>query len=225
MFEHGRIDQDAYTKALARYGNNERAVFTVLSIPVIKRFCKQTSRPEFPDKIIQEFCAVLWSVTIATGFPLPQEETGQNAPVDVDADIHSDRLASVLDQLDYPEYRMELAILANQFLKTLLQPEFRSCRLSYCKTNEAGVCERQSLARCKKRISGAHCVDCPLFIVTNPAKHPKVLKAQWAKEKRDELDEQMDVFLPEDFRQLKFFLHLHRRHGQHRQRKAPARTS
>ena len=166
--------------------------------------------------MVEEYCQVLWSICEDFGVPKPLKKGEQGKRKDLDPDDHSELLTQVLDQMDHPHARMELAILSNQFLKAILQPEFTSCCLSYGKKNEHGICERQNLTHCKRRISGAHCVDCPLFVYTPPTRHPKVLKAQWDKESREELEANLSVFLPEDYRRLIYFFHLHRRYSKER---------
>lgn len=212
MFDPKNLTKDAYEGFLAQYGGDNALAFAALLRPIVERFCRQTSRSPIPVDVINGFAYLLWQVSSEYGFPEPlDDDSGEGFPMDLDE--VAELMAQILDLIDTTEYRLEIAILSNQLLKAVLQPEFKRCRLSYCRPNQQGFCERQSLAHCRQRVSGAHCVDCPLFILTPPDKHPKILRMQWAKDKVAELESNIEVFLPNDFRQLRFFLHLHRRFG------------
>lgn len=213
QLEHGNLTSEAYQAFLAQYNGDDCLAFASLVRPIVDRFCRQTGRPLIQPDVILNFAYLLWQVSGQYGFPEPLDDQAGDEGFPMDLDEVAELMAQILDVIDTVEYRLEIAILSNQFLKAILQPEFKRCRLSYCRPNSQGLCERQSLAHVRQRISGAHCSDCPLFILTKPAVHPKVLKAQWEKAKVPELEANLGAFLPEDFRQLKYFLHLHRRYA------------
>lgn len=211
MFEHAHLNEKSYRDVIDGFGGDEAALFTAFLRPVIQRFCRQNSRPVPSDQIIDEYGTILWNTCLKHDVVLPLRKGEKGTPSALDPDDVAELISEILDQMHYPEVRMDLALLSNQLVRAILLPEFKSCRLSYCEKNEAGLCERQNLKHSKKRVSGAHCVDCPLFVLTRPDKHPKVLRSQWADEGVTELETNMAVFLPEDYRQLRYFLHLQRR--------------
>jgi hypothetical protein len=69
-----------------------------------------------------------------------------------------------------------------------------------------GSCRRQELERVRGRISGTHCVDCPHWVALEPAEHATYLKGEWRADPAL-LHEHGDLFLPEDFRELRRWLH------------------
>ena len=212
-FDPEHLDAGAYGQFLQKFGQDEKRAFVALARPIIERFFLQTGRPPINPKVLDAYLHVLWQVCIGWGMPKALPEGEKGSPKDLGPDEIAELMTRILDELDYPEVRFDLAVLSKQFLKSVLQPEFVRCRLSYAKPNETGICERQDLRHCSSRISGSHCVDCPLFILTNPVKHPKILASQWNKSRKAELEENLTVFLPEDFRQMKYFLWLQRRYG------------
>lgn len=213
ILEPEHLDADAYGQFLQIYGQDEKRAFVALARPIIERFFSQTGRPPIGAKVLNAYLHVLWQVCTGWGMPKALPDGEEGAPKDLGPDEIAELMTRILDELNYPEVRFDLAVLSKQFLRAVLQPEFVRCRLSYAKPDETGVCNRQDLRHCSSRISGSHCVDCPLFILTHPNKHPRILGAQWNKAKKAELEENLGVFLPSDFRQLKYFLFLQRRYG------------
>ena len=72
------------------------------------------------------------------------------------------------------------------------------------------TCRRQEFARVRLRISGAHCVDCPHWVALAPAQHEKYLAREWHGVVLD-FTAHRGVFLPEDFRALRLWLHARAR--------------
>lgn len=88
---------------------------------------------------------------------------------------------------------------AKQLVKACFYPEFRVCRDSYRERSGKGVCKRQVLEKARERVSGSHCVDCPYWTDVTPERHAELLREGWCGDPA-ELEENRDVFLPEDFR-------------------------
>ncbi len=213
MFTQDKLSQNDYASFLSKHDNSPASGFIELAKNIIDRVCEQNNKMYFDPEILEKFAKIVWDTCIEYGLPNPVPKDQKEKPNPIDPEELTELMVKILDKMEDPEERIELAVLGIQLIKSLVQPEFPKCRLSYCKNNDAGVCERQNLQHSKQRISGAHCVDCPLFVLTKPAKHPKVLISQWDKSKQDELKDNIDVFLPADFRQLRYFLHLYHNFG------------
>lgn len=103
-----------------------------------------------------------------------------------------------------------LATAVRQLVKACLYPELKSCRDSFREIAADGTCRRQELARVRGRVSGTHCVDCPHWVALTPAQHATYLKREWHGAVQGFTDHQA-VFLPEDFRALRCWLHARKR--------------
>lgn len=103
-----------------------------------------------------------------------------------------------------------LANAVKQLVKACFYPEFKVCRDSYREVAADGGCRRQELKRVLGRVSGAHCVDCPHWVALSPAAHEQRLAREW-KSDPAEFARHRDVFLPEDFRALRLWLHARAR--------------
>jgi hypothetical protein len=99
-----------------------------------------------------------------------------------------------------------LADAARQLVKACFYPEFKVCRDSFREVTRDGVCRRQQLERVRSRISGTHCVDCPHWIALPPEGHQDYLRSEWHGSP-EMFDAHRSVFLPEDFRALRRWLH------------------
>ena len=99
--------------------------------------------------------------------------------------------------------RPELANLAKQLIKGCFQADHPQCRESYHETDAAGRCRRQELVYDLARASGAHCVDCPYWREWTPEEHAARLAGEW-KEGAAAFAAHRGVFLPEDFRELRW---------------------
>jgi hypothetical protein len=106
--------------------------------------------------------------------------------------------------------RAALAGPAKQLVKACFYPEFKTCRDSFREVSPDGSCRRQELARARQRISGSHCVDCPHWIALRPEQHRRYLAREW-KGDPAVFQAHPDIFLPEDFRDLRLFLHAQAR--------------
>ena len=96
---------------------------------------------------------------------------------------------------------------ARQLVKACFYPEFKTCRDSFREVSPDGTCRRQELARARVRVSGSHCVDCPHWVALTPDQHVRFLTRAWQPGRAAEFTAHRDVFLPEDFRALRRFLH------------------
>ena len=123
---------------------------------------------------------------------------------------HEDGFERVQAGLTAPQ-REKLAVPVRQLVKACFHPEFRVCRDSFREESPDGSCRRQQLARVRARVSGAHCVDCPYWVALTPEAHGKFLTREWQLPGRGELAANLDIFLPEDFRDLRRLLYTEAR--------------
>lgn len=210
FFNQKELTPAAYAAVLDAHGGNVNDVFTAITIPVIIRFQEKRKRPIPSETMMADFCNRVWTAATDLGI-LPPTEKGVEPPLPHPEGTVTEAIIQSLDGFESGELRMDFALVANQLLPLLVGVEPKTCCLAYCEKSPAGLQERQHKDHALGRISGAHCVDCPLFVLTQSEKHPRVLKAQWDSEKQEELESSIDVFIPEEFRQLRLFLHLHRR--------------
>jgi hypothetical protein len=118
----------------------------------------------------------------------------------------TDVMARVIAPAQVAESDPLLAEALRQVVKACFHPEFTICRESYRECSADGTCRRQELARARRRVSGAHCVDCPHWIALAAPAHAALLREAWRGDPREFLAAR-EVFLPEDFRALRRWLH------------------
>lgn len=94
---------------------------------------------------------------------------------------------------------------AKQLVKACFYPELAVCRDSFREVGRDGACRRQELARARGRVSGSHCVDCPHWVALAPGAHAAMLEREWMRG-AEEFAAAREVFLPEDFRELRRWL-------------------
>jgi len=99
-----------------------------------------------------------------------------------------------------------LAEAARQLVKSCFYPEFKECRDSFRAVGADGVCRRQDLERVRGRMSGSFCIDCPHWVALDAKAHRALLGREWRGEPRV-LAEHREIFLPEDFRRWRNWLH------------------
>ena len=213
MFDHANLTKEAYLGFLNEHGGEEceAEAFAALVKPIVERFCGQNNLPQLDAETLAKFSTALWDIAHETGISAPLAEGEKGEPKGLEPEEKTELMTELLDRVEPEEAQFEIAFMGKYFLAAMVQPEFANCRLSYCKANEEGEYRRQDLEYCKKRISGSHCVDCPLFIQTEPEKHPQILQVQWKAVDDSVLHNNLAVFIPEDFRQFRYFLHLYRR--------------
>ncbi|MBI4625650.1 MAG: hypothetical protein HY736_20820 [Verrucomicrobia bacterium] len=179
---------------------------------VLRRFFVQNAQPPPLDAELTAFGANLWSLVATRGLPRPLAAGERGEPGGMSEAECAPLVAHVLGG-SADALRVEAA---RQLVKACFYPEFTTCRDSFRQVSPDGACRRQQLARGRGRVSGTHCVDCPHWIALAPAAHAEYVAAEWRAGAAD-FAAHRDVFLPEDFRALRRWLHA-------RARQAPAIT-
>lgn len=141
------------------------------------------------------------------GLPAPLRENEMGEPGEMaDAEV-----APLVDELLHASARAnDLAVPVRQLIKACFHPEFRRCRDSYREREPDGSCRRQQLKKARARVSGSHCVDCPYWTSLTREEHTRCLLRGWAGDPA-EFHAHADVFLPEEFRTLRRWLHAQAR--------------
>lgn len=180
--------------------------FSRLVSAVLARFFAQNDRVPPSAAESAALGVRLWGLIAERGLPrpLPPDEIG--APGGMPEDECAPLVARVLggsnDAL--------LTNAARQLVKACFYPEFKVCRNSFREVAADGGCRRQELKRVLGRVSGTHCVDCPHWVALDSTAHEKFLTAEW-KAGAAEFARHRGVFLPEDFRALRRWLHARAR--------------
>lgn len=188
-------------------GMNQSEEFSRIVAAVLARFFAQNGREPLAET---EACAVgvrLWETAEAHGWPRALAEGECGTPGGMSEEACAPLVAKVLagagDEL--------LAKAVTQLVKACLYPEFTVCRDSYRELTKEGACKRQELARVRSRVSGTHCVDCPHWVTMTPTAHAEFLAQEWRPAGAAEWAEHRGIFLPEDFRALRQWLHARAR--------------
>jgi hypothetical protein len=174
---------------------------------VVSRFLAQNGRAA-PPQAVRRLAAQLAKTVATHGLPRPLEPGETGAPGSLPEEELARLLAETLSGIAEPE----LADVGKQLVKACFYPEFTVCRDSYREVGRDGRCRRQELERARGRVSGAHCVDCPHWTALAPAEHQELLANAWCGE-RAAFHDRRAVFLPEDFRALRHWLHRAAREG------------
>lgn len=206
--------------------------FAQLTEAILTRYFRQNGQPSPPGAELADFAARLWALIAERGLPRPLAPAERGTPGEMSDTEVAPLLDRVLGDLP-PPTRAALAGPGKQLVKACFYPEFKTCRDSFREVSPDGTCRRQELARARLRVSGAHCVDCPHWVALSPEQHVRFLARAWhpptsAKPPADspppggaaagrtgaeEFLAHRDVFLPEDFRALRRFLHALARAG------------
>jgi hypothetical protein len=177
-------------------------------IAVVRRFFAQNGRPAPDADELAGFAARLAAVVAQRGLPRPLSPgecgTPGSLPDDVIAALLERAVATGADPL--------LRDAAKQLVKACFYPEFTQCRDSYRERAKDGACRRQEFARVRGRISGTHCVDCPFWVTHEADSHAVFLGESWVAG-RDAFIADRSVYIPEDFRRLRRWLHAAAREG------------
>jgi hypothetical protein len=180
--------------------------FSRLVTAVLRRFFAQNGCAELAVAEAAAVSGRLWALVRERGLPraLREGECGVSGGMseEVCAPLVARVLAGANDDL--------LAKTVTQLVKTCFYPEFTVCRDSFREVAKDGSCKRQELARVRQRVSGTHCVDCPHWVALTPAGHGELLQREWRSEPGI-LEDNCGVFLPEDFRELRRWLHARAR--------------
>jgi hypothetical protein len=169
---------------------------------VVERFFTQKSGSSPSVADTARFAAQLRQLVAERGLPRPLAPGEVGAPGGMAEEECAPLVARVAARLADPGW----ADAARQLVKACFYPEFTVCRDSFREVARDGSCRRQELERVRGRISGAHCVDCPHWVALEPAAHADYLACEWRGDPA-ELARQRGVFLPEDFRALRQWLH------------------
>ncbi len=177
--------------------------FADLVRPVLERALRQSGHavPEAAQALLVER---LWALVAARGVPPPLPRGEKGEPGEMPAEM----VAPLIEQLFAgfaPADREALATPVRQLVKACFQGDFKTCRDSYREVSPDGSCRRQELARANGRISGSHCVDCPYWLSLTPAQHERLLTKAWRGDAAAFIARR-DVFLPEDYRELRLFI-------------------
>jgi hypothetical protein len=175
--------------------------FERLVSAVVTRFAAQKSRT-IPAAQITLMARQLGDLVRERGLPPPLAEGERGAPGGMSEDVCAPLVGRVVAGTDEPL----LADAARQLVKACFYPEFTECRDSYREVSPDGSCRRQELPRALGRVSGVHCVDCPHWVALPSAAHGELLEREWRGDPAL-LAEHCGVFMPEDFRALRHWLH------------------
>jgi len=180
--------------------------FVQLAVAILERFFWQNTRPLPPSVELAAVARRLWALVQERGLPRPLGPAERGEP----GEMSDSEVAPLVDRVlgEMPlVWREEFAAPTRQLVKACFYPEFKTCRDSFRERAADGTCRRQELSRTRGRISGAHCVDCPHWDALTPEQHAKYLAKEWRPEGLAEFVDHRGVFLPEDFRALRRFLH------------------
>lgn len=204
---------ESYTNLLASSDGKAMNIFIEVGQAISKRYFKQIEGISPSEPFLEMFLEAIWTTVHGAGLPVPLGGQEMGEPLDPDYEYLNQLTDQCLDQL--PRHRAEdqLRALCVQMLISLLSPEFKSCRQSYIVEESGGGCLRQSREHCEERISGSHCEDCPYFTALTEMQHRKLLSRVWSSDSPTTFESSPKLFLPEDFRSLRIFWHLHIRYG------------
>ena len=186
--------------------NEGAGEFSRLVDTVVVRFFAQNAKSPPPAAELEALSARLWSLIAERGLPRPlvPEEAGE--PEEPCESEYAPLVARAVGGTSDPL----LATAARQLVKTCFYPEIKKCRDSFRAVAPDGSCRRQELGRVVGRVSGAHCVDCPHWVELTPTQHAEFLEREW-RAGGAEFAAHREVFLPEDFRALRCWLHARAR--------------
>ncbi|MBL9189134.1 MAG: hypothetical protein JNK23_16750 [Opitutaceae bacterium] len=182
--------------------SEEAGEFPGIVVAVLRRFFTQNAQVPPPAAELATVAARLRALVAERGLPRPLAPGEPGAP----GGMGEPECAPLVLRVAGEDAPPLLAEAVRQLVKACFYPEFTVCRESYRETGADGACRRQELARVLRRISGAHCVDCPHWVAHKPEAHRALLENAWCSPQKLSPD-QRGVFLPEDFRALRLWLH------------------
>jgi hypothetical protein len=186
---------------------NEAEEFSRLVGAVLGRFFAQNGREGMTEARGREAGARLWAAVAERGLPRALAADEEGAP----GGMSEEEVAPLVARALGAERDEWLATAVKQLVKACLYPEFTVCRESFREVAKDGGCKRQELVRVRGRVSGTHCVDCPHWVALTPERHGEMLARAWREGGPEALAENRGVFLPEDFRALRQWLHARAR--------------
>jgi len=170
---------------------------------ILARYLRQNQAAVPGEAELNEIADRMWDLINLRGLPPPLAEGELGTP----GELSAAEVAPMLDRvLAGCETRAALVDPVRQLIKACFHREFTICRDSYREVSGDGVCRRQTLTKALARVSGSHCVDCPYWTALSPLDHAEKLEAAWVGDSRDFV-EHRDIFLPEDFRELRQWIH------------------
>lgn len=176
--------------------------FDRLVAAIVGRFFAQKSHAAPSAAQLARLGAQLRRLIAERGLPPPLAPGECGTPGGMADEVCAPLVARAVEGVEGPVF----AEAARQLVKACFYPEFKVCRDSFREVAKDGSCRRQELARVLGRVSGAHCIDCPHFVALSPEQHADYLAREWRGDPAV-LAEHRDVFLPEDFRALRLWLH------------------
>ena len=176
---------------------------------ILTRYFRQNAWPAPDPSELADVSARLLELLQARGLPPPLIEGETGAPGEMTAAEVAPLVDQVLGDAGSRERWLEPV---RQLVKSCFHREFTTCRESYREKSPDGLCRRQQLERVRRRTSGSHCVDCPYWTSLDATAHAALLRASWCEEEAT-FDANREVFLPEDFRALRRWLHAAARTG------------
>jgi hypothetical protein len=189
--------------------NDEQAArdFSDRVTAVLQRFFEQNGRPAPTGAECAALGHRLWALVEERGLPRPLAAGECGTPGGMSEEECAPLVARVVEEKAGEFW----ANVAKQLVKACFYPEFTVCRDSYREPTKEGGCRRQELERVRGRLSGAHCIDCPHWVALAPAEHRELLAREWRVGGPAALAENRGIFLPEDFRALRWWLHARAR--------------
>jgi hypothetical protein len=183
------------------------AVFSRHVSAVLENYAGRNGFTPFGSGETRLFAERLLALIARRGLPVPLRDDEMGEPGEMaDAEV-----GPLIDEVLAGSPRKDdLTVPARQLIKACFHPEFRRCRDSYRERDADGTCRRQQLKKARARVSGSHCVDCPYWTSLSREEHTGCLLRGWAGNPAD-FHEHADVFLPENFRALKLWLHARAR--------------
>lgn len=200
-----------YERLVASCGGSPDAVFRQIGLELSLRYFRQIAVAAPGPAYLASLWARIWTISHREGLPAPLAPNEIGVPGGLDADFLELLTEDALSELPVHRAADHLRVLCMQVFTALLSPEFRACRQSYQEADSPGICARQDPDHCRDRVSGSHCEDCPFFVALSVEQHRKLLERAFTAERRATWESFRDVFLPEDFRALRVFWHLHLR--------------
>lgn len=187
--------------------DDSTAAFSRLVSAILENYASRNGLAPLGRGETQRFAERLAGLIARRGLPAPLRENEMGEPGEMaDAEV-----GPLVDELVAGSLRTaDLAVPARQLIKACFHPEFRRCRDSYRERDADGTCRRQQLKKARARVSGSHCVDCPYWTSLARDEHTRCLLRGWAGNPA-EFHEYAEVFLPEEFRTLRLWLHTRAR--------------
>jgi hypothetical protein len=176
-------------------------------IGIVTRYFDQNARA-VPAAQVTRAARQLQALVAERGLPRALGEDERGVPGGMSESECALLVARVTAGTDDPL----LAEAARQLVKSCFYPEFKDCRDSFRAVAADGSCRRQELERVRGRLSGTHCIDCPHWVALAVEAHRALLGREWRGDARA-LDEYREIFLPEDFRRWRMWLHGATRRG------------